>query len=230
MLKVSPWKELIRFGKQEKLNPRYIRPFKILAKVGTVVYRLKLLKQLSRIQSTFHVSNLKKCLSDETLFLPLEEIQIDNKLYFIKESVKIMYHEVKHLKQIRIPIAKVRWNSIRSLEFTWESEDQFQKKYMHLFPKTVTANGRISCQNVMWSLVWTPVRAIFAYIEYGIKVMLVPRSAKALQENVLPKVQGTRKRSRSLSLGGTLFWIIAELSSLCSSLCLLLTSSFRNLS
>nr|GEU48525.1 hypothetical protein [Tanacetum cinerariifolium] len=133
MLKVSPWKMVIRFGKQGKLNPRYIGPFKIIAKVGTVSYRLELPKQLSRVHSTFHVSNLKKCLSDETLAIPLDEIQIDAKLHFIEEPVKIMDREVKRLKQSRIPIVKVRWNSRRCPEFTWEREDQMQKKYPHIF-------------------------------------------------------------------------------------------------
>ncbi|GJZ94195.1 putative reverse transcriptase domain-containing protein [Tanacetum coccineum] len=87
MLKVSPWKGVIRFGKRGKLNPRYIGPFKILAKVGTVAYRLELQEQLSRVHSTFHVSNLKKCLSDETLVIPLDEIQIDDKLHFVERTV-----------------------------------------------------------------------------------------------------------------------------------------------
>ncbi|GKF38535.1 hypothetical protein Tco_0118596 [Tanacetum coccineum] len=118
MLKVSPWKGVIGFGKRGKLNRRYIRPFKILAKVGTVAYRLELSEQLSRLHSTFHVSNLKKCISEETLAIPLDEIQIDDKLYFIEEPIKIMDHEVKRLKQSRIPIIKVRWNSRRGPEFT----------------------------------------------------------------------------------------------------------------
>nr|GEU59671.1 putative reverse transcriptase domain-containing protein [Tanacetum cinerariifolium] len=133
MLKVSPWKEVIRFGRQGKLNPRYIGPFKIIAKVGTVVYRLELLEQLSRVHSTFHVSNLNKCLADEPLAIPLDEIQVDEKLYFIKEPVEIMDREVKRLKQSRISIIKVRWNSRRGPEFKWEHEDQMQKKYPHLF-------------------------------------------------------------------------------------------------
>ncbi|GJT62234.1 putative reverse transcriptase domain-containing protein [Tanacetum coccineum] len=72
--KVLPWKRVIRFDKPEKLNPRYNGPFKILAKVRTIAYRLELLEQLSRVHSTFHVSNLKRCLSDETLVIPLDEI------------------------------------------------------------------------------------------------------------------------------------------------------------
>ncbi|GKC75246.1 putative reverse transcriptase domain-containing protein, partial [Tanacetum coccineum] len=106
MLKVSPWKGVIRFGKRGKLNPRYIGPFRIIAKVGTLAYRLELLEQLSRVHSTFHVSNLKKCFVDEPLAIPLEEIQIDDKLHFIEEPVKIMDREVKRLKQSRIPIVK----------------------------------------------------------------------------------------------------------------------------
>ncbi|GJT16588.1 hypothetical protein Tco_0875294 [Tanacetum coccineum] len=133
MLKVSPWKGVIHFGKRGKLNPRYIRPFKIIAKVGTVAYRLELPEQLSRVYSTFHVSNLKKCMSDETLAIPLDKIQIDDKLHFIKEPVKIMDREVKLLKQSHIPTVKVRWNSRRGAEFMWEREDRMQKKYPHLF-------------------------------------------------------------------------------------------------
>nr|GEX18519.1 putative reverse transcriptase domain-containing protein [Tanacetum cinerariifolium] len=118
MLKVSPWKGVIRFGKRRKLNPRYIGPFKILAKVGTVAYRLELPEQLSRVHSTFHVSKLKKCMADEPLAIPLDDIQVNDKLNFIEEPVEIMDCEVKRLKQSRIPIVKVRWNSRRGSEFT----------------------------------------------------------------------------------------------------------------
>ncbi|GJX09096.1 ribonuclease H-like domain-containing protein [Tanacetum coccineum] len=89
----------------------------------------------------FHVSNLKKCLSDEPLAIPLDEIHIDDKLYFVEEPVKIMDHEVKRLKQSRIPIVKVRWNSRRGPEFTWEHKDQFRKKYPHLFTKTAPSTS-----------------------------------------------------------------------------------------
>ncbi|GJY71156.1 putative reverse transcriptase domain-containing protein [Tanacetum coccineum] len=125
MLKVSPWKGVIRFGKQGKLNPRYVGPFKVLEKVGSVSYKLKLPQELSRVYSTFQVSNLKKCYSDELLVVSLDGIHIDDKLHFEEEPVEIMDREVKRLKQNRIPIVKVQWNSRRGPEFTWEREDQF---------------------------------------------------------------------------------------------------------
>ncbi|GKC23111.1 putative reverse transcriptase domain-containing protein [Tanacetum coccineum] len=106
---------------------------KIIAKVGTVAYRLELPEKLSRVHSTFHVSNLKKCLAGEPLAIPLDEIQVDEKLHFIEEPIKIMDREVKRLKQSRIPIVKVCWNSRRGPKFTWDREYQMQKKYPHLF-------------------------------------------------------------------------------------------------
>nr|GEW34551.1 putative reverse transcriptase domain-containing protein [Tanacetum cinerariifolium] len=106
MLKVSSWKAMIHFGERGKLNPRYIGPFKILAKVGSVAYLLELPKKLSRVHSTFHVLNLKKCLADKPLAIPLDEIQIDDKLHFIEELFEIMDREVKHLMQSRIPFVK----------------------------------------------------------------------------------------------------------------------------
>ncbi|GKE56092.1 hypothetical protein Tco_1495277, partial [Tanacetum coccineum] len=111
----------------------------IIAKVGIVAYRLKLPKKLSKVHSTFHVSKLKKCMADEQISIPLDDIQVDDKLNFIEEPVEVMNREVKHLKQSRIPIIKVRWNSRRGPEFTWEREDQMQKKYPHLFTNSAPA-------------------------------------------------------------------------------------------
>nr|GEZ82162.1 putative reverse transcriptase domain-containing protein [Tanacetum cinerariifolium] len=169
MLKVSPWKGVIRFRKRDKLSPQYIGPFKIIERIGPVAYKLDLPEKLHGIHNTFHVSNLKKCLADENLVIPLEEVQLDDKLHFIEElveimdrvkcladenlvipleevqlydklhfieePVEIMDREVKQLKQSRIPIVKVRWNSRRGPEYTWEREDFFKGNYHHLFSR-----------------------------------------------------------------------------------------------
>ncbi|GJY65593.1 putative reverse transcriptase domain-containing protein [Tanacetum coccineum] len=142
MLKVSPWKGVVQFGKQGKLNPRCVGPFKVLEKVISVAYKIDLPQELSRVHSTFHVSNLKKCYSDEPLAILLDELHIDDKLHFVEEPVEIMDREVKWLKQSRILVVKVRWNSKESYwKFTWEREDEFQKKYPHLFTKTVPSSS-----------------------------------------------------------------------------------------
>ncbi|GJW74570.1 putative reverse transcriptase domain-containing protein [Tanacetum coccineum] len=144
MLKVSPWKGVVRFGKRGKLNPRYVGPFKVIERVRTVAYKLKLLRQLSRVHNTFHVSNLKKCLSDESLVIPLEELRVDDKLYFVEEPVEVMDREIKQWKRSRIPIVKVRWDSKRGPKFTWERKDQFKKKYTRLFTKTAPSSSAAS--------------------------------------------------------------------------------------
>ncbi|GJS34293.1 putative reverse transcriptase domain-containing protein [Tanacetum coccineum] len=109
MLKVAPWKGVIRFGKRGKLNPRYIGPFQIIKRIGPVAYHLELPQELSRV------------------------IQLDDKLNFVEDPVEIMDREVKQLKRSRIPIIKVRWNARRGPEYTWEREDQFKSKHPHLF-------------------------------------------------------------------------------------------------
>ncbi|GJS31414.1 putative reverse transcriptase domain-containing protein [Tanacetum coccineum] len=101
--------------------------------VGPVAYRLDLPEELNGVHDTFHVSNLKKCLADPTLKVPLDEIQVDAKLNFVEEPVEILEREFKKLKRSRIAIVKVRWNSKRGPEFTWEREDQMKLKYPHLF-------------------------------------------------------------------------------------------------
>ncbi|GKC31659.1 putative reverse transcriptase domain-containing protein [Tanacetum coccineum] len=140
MLKVSHWKGVVRFGKRGKLNPRYVRPFKVLAKVGKVAYKLELPQEFSRVHHTFHVSNLKKCYADKPLVMPLEGIHVDDKLQLVGEPVEIIERKIKRLKRMRIPLVKVRWNSRRGLEFTWECEDLFKQKYPQLFTNRASSS------------------------------------------------------------------------------------------
>ncbi|GJR35010.1 hypothetical protein Tco_1210694 [Tanacetum coccineum] len=111
---------VVCFGKKGKLAPRFVGPFEIIEKVGLVAYRLRLPEELNSVHDTFHVSNLKKCLADPTLQVPLDEIQVDAKLNFVVELVAILEREFKKLKRSRIAIVKVRWNSKRRPEFTWK--------------------------------------------------------------------------------------------------------------
>nr|GEY43543.1 putative reverse transcriptase domain-containing protein [Tanacetum cinerariifolium] len=124
---------VVRFGKKGKLAPTFIGPFEIIEKVGPVAYRLDFPEDLNGVHGTFHVSNLKKCLADPTLKVPLDEIRVDDKLNFVEENMEILEREVKKLKRSRIVIVKVWWNSKRGPEFTWEREDQMKLKYPHLF-------------------------------------------------------------------------------------------------
>ncbi|GJW65779.1 putative reverse transcriptase domain-containing protein [Tanacetum coccineum] len=140
MLKVSPWKGVIHFGKKGKLAPRYVGPFEILERIGPVAYRLRLPEELSGVHDTFHVSNLKKCLADASLHVPLDDIKVDKTLHFVEEPVEIIDREVKSLKRSKITLVKVRWNSRHGPKFTWEREDYMKSKYPQLF---VDRTGRL---------------------------------------------------------------------------------------
>ncbi|GJV86660.1 putative reverse transcriptase domain-containing protein [Tanacetum coccineum] len=120
LLKVSPWKREC---------------------VGPVAYRLKLPQELSCVHDTFHVSNLKKCLAEPDVQVPLDEIEIDENLRFVEEPIEIVERDVKKLKRRRIPLVKVRWNSRQGAEYTWEREDQFRKKYPNLFSEPVPSSS-----------------------------------------------------------------------------------------
>ncbi|KAI3797465.1 hypothetical protein L1987_32722 [Smallanthus sonchifolius] len=141
LLKVSPWKGVIRFGKKGKLAPRYVGPFKILERIGKMAYKLELPPELNNVHPTFHVSNLKKCLADENLHIPLDDVHIDETMHFVEKPVEIMDREIKQLKRSRIPIVKVRWDSKRGPEFTWEREDQMKLKYPHLFTNSAASTS-----------------------------------------------------------------------------------------
>ena len=146
LLKVSPWKGVIRFGKRGKLNPRYVGPFAILERIGPVAYRLDLPAELGSVHNVFHVSNLKKCLADESLIVPLEEIKVDDRLRIVEEPVEILDYKIRSLRRSKIRIVKVRWNSNRGPEFTWEREDQMKAKYPHLFPKRAFESRHVTAE------------------------------------------------------------------------------------
>nr|GEW52499.1 putative reverse transcriptase domain-containing protein [Tanacetum cinerariifolium] len=120
LLKVSPRKGVVRYGKKRKRSPRYVGPFEIVERISPVAYWLRLPQELVGVHDTFHVSNLKKCLADVNLHVPLDEVKIDDKLHFVEKPIEILDRGVKKLKRRWIPIVKVRWKSRRGQEFTWE--------------------------------------------------------------------------------------------------------------
>ncbi|GKD51031.1 putative reverse transcriptase domain-containing protein [Tanacetum coccineum] len=117
---------------------------KVLEKVGAVAYKLELPQELSKVHNTLYIYNLNKCYADEPLVVLLDGLHFDDKLQFVEEPVEIMDQEVKRLRQSRVPIVNVRWNSRKGPEFTWEHEDQFWKKYPHLFTKTALSSSAAS--------------------------------------------------------------------------------------
>nr|GEV59352.1 putative reverse transcriptase domain-containing protein [Tanacetum cinerariifolium] len=130
---IRPEMGVVRFGKKGKLAPRYVGPFEILERIGLVAYQLRLPQELSGVHETFHVSNLRKCLANANLHMPLEEIRVDKTLCFVEEHAEIMDRKVKKSKHSRILIVKVCWNSKSGPEFTWERVDFMKTKYSHLF-------------------------------------------------------------------------------------------------
>ncbi|XP_024995839.1 uncharacterized protein LOC112528989 [Cynara cardunculus var. scolymus] len=108
MLKVSPWKGVVKFGKRSKLSPRYIEPFRICKRIGMVAYQLELPEELSLIYNTFHVSNLRKCLADPSLAVPLPEVRLDSKLNFVKTPEAVTDRKIKVLWNKEISLVKVQ--------------------------------------------------------------------------------------------------------------------------
>ena len=133
LLKGSPWKGVIRFRKRGKLGPRFIGPFRVLARVGKVAYRLDLPAELSQIHSTFHVSQLRKCLVDDSAVVPLEDIQVDDSLNYIERPVAILDRKSKDLRNKRVELVKVQWQHRKGSEWTWEPVDEMMEHYPELF-------------------------------------------------------------------------------------------------
>ncbi|GJS09677.1 putative reverse transcriptase domain-containing protein [Tanacetum coccineum] len=174
MLKVSPWKGVVRFGKKGKLALRYVGPFEILERIAPVAYRLRLPEELSGVHDTFHVSNLKKCLADASLHVPLNEIKVDKALRFIEEPVEILDREIKSLKRSKISLVKVRWDSKRGPKFTWERKDFMKSKYPQLFVDRDDESA--TCGNIVWKLLVLQVSFIVPLLlrfKLGMEMMLV---------------------------------------------------------
>ncbi|GKB13793.1 putative ribonuclease H-like domain-containing protein [Tanacetum coccineum] len=177
MLKVAPWKGVMRFGKRGKLNPRYIGPFQIIERIGPVAYRLELPQELSRVHNVFHVCNLKKYVSKDTLVIPLEEIYLDDKLNFVEEPVEIMDREVKQLKRSRIPIVKIRWNTLdlpkgkRAIGTKWIFRNKKDERGIVIRKKVrLVAQGYTQEEGIDYDEVFAPVariKAIRLFLAYA---------------------------------------------------------------
>nr|XP_043639373.1 uncharacterized protein LOC122610447 [Erigeron canadensis] len=137
MLKVSPWKGIIRFGKWGKLSPRFIGPFKILEQIKDQAYCLDLPPELEGIHPTFHVCYLRKCLAGEENVIPIEDISIDPKKRMIDEPIKIVDRKQKKLRRKMIDLVLVKWKHTRGESLTWETESVMKEHYPHLFEEEV---------------------------------------------------------------------------------------------
>ena len=137
-LKLSPWKGVVRFGKRGKLSPRYIGPFEIVERVGPVAYRLDLPEELSRVHNVFHISMLRKYISDPSHVLEAPEIELRDDLSYEEQPVQILGREEKELCNKTISLVKVLWRNHLVEEATWEREDQMRDQYPHLFHDTGT--------------------------------------------------------------------------------------------
>ncbi|GJS82317.1 hypothetical protein Tco_0748858 [Tanacetum coccineum] len=181
LLKVSPWKGEICFGKKGKLAPRYVEPFKILERIDLVAYRLRLPEELSSVHETFHVSNLKKCLGNANLHVPLNEIKIDKTLRFVKEPVEIMDREIKSLKHSRIPLVKVHWNSKRGPEFTWEREVYMKSNLCGYCLEAACASGGFRVET---KRSWVASTGVCDSIIAGSTLTLVPTKVEPYERGV----------------------------------------------
>ena len=133
LLKVSPWKGVIRFRKRGKLGPRYIGPFRVIARVGRVAYRLDLPAELGQIHDTFHVSQLRKYIADESAVVPLEDIQVDASLNYAERPVAIVDRKIKVLRNKEVPLVQVQWQHRKGSELTWEPEREMREQHPELF-------------------------------------------------------------------------------------------------
>ena len=133
MLKVSPWKGLVRFGKRGKLSPRYVGPFEILKRVGKVAYELALPPHMQHIHNVFHVSMLKKCNPESSQVIEYDPIEIQPDLSYVEKPVQILDRQDKVLRNKSVSLVKVLWRNPKVEESTWELESDMREKYPYLF-------------------------------------------------------------------------------------------------
>ncbi|WMV32523.1 hypothetical protein MTR67_025908 [Solanum verrucosum] len=126
-------KGVMRFGKKGKLSPRYIVPYRISKRVGTVAYELELPQNLAAVHLIFHVSMLKKCMGDPSLIIQPEDIGIKDNLSYEEIPVQILDRQVRKLRTKEVASFKVLWRNQFVEEATWESEEDMKKRYPHLF-------------------------------------------------------------------------------------------------
>ena len=132
-LKLSPWKGVVRFGKRGKLSPRYIGPYEIIKRVGPVAYRLALPSDLARLHDVFHISMLRKYISDPSHVLEEQPVELEADFTYVEQLVQILDWKTQVLRSREIPLVKVLWRSHTVEEATWEPEDQMREQYLHLF-------------------------------------------------------------------------------------------------
>ena len=101
----------------------------VIKRIGTVAYQLELPAEMNGVHDVFHVSNLRKCLADESLIIPLQDVEVNQKLIFVEQPLRIEDRKVKKLKRKRLILVKVKWNSRRGPEYTWELESEMKEKY-----------------------------------------------------------------------------------------------------
>jgi len=133
LLRVSPMKGVMRFGKKGKLSQKFIGPYEILDRIGEVAYRLALPPCLAKVHNVFHVSQLRKYLSDPSHVIAPETIELDDSLTYEEIPIKILDRKVRKTRRTETSIVKVLWTNHTTEEATWEAEDKMREKYPHLF-------------------------------------------------------------------------------------------------
>ncbi|KAD2394277.1 hypothetical protein E3N88_41254 [Mikania micrantha] len=176
LLKVSPWKGIIRFRRRGKLSPRYIGPFQIKARVGKVAYRLDLPEELNGIRPTFHVSHLRKCLADELAYVPLDDIEIDDRLNYIEEPVAIVDTKEKQLRNKMVRQVRVQWKHRKGSDTTWETEDEMRKlekkerTRIYRSDHLTTSSNTQAISNTDYGFEYQPFRELQEFRVHGFRV------------------------------------------------------------